>query len=134
VADRSPMTTTILLLVSDPLVRAVFKETLEGVGYTVLDAGDLGHAVERLRNCLPDLLITRTYIESLTGHDAAVYLRNKCPKMRVLIVGGLLDDDRLRNRELLQGFEVFPKPYTPAELLNKVWDVLTKPWPDLKGS
>ena len=133
-ADRSPMTTTILLLVSDPLVRAVFKETLEGKGYTVLDVGGLGHAVERLRNCLPDLLITRTYIESLTGHDAAVYLRNKCPKMRVLIVGGLLDDDRLRNRALLQGFEVFPKPYTPAELLKKVWDVLTKPWPDLKGS
>lgn len=125
-ADRSPMTTTILLLVSDPLVRAVFKETLEGKGYTVLDVGGLGHAVERLRNCLPDLLITRTYIESLTGHDAAVYLRNKCPKMRVLIVGGLLDDDRLRNRELLQGFEVFPKPYTPAELLKKVQDVLSK--------
>jgi hypothetical protein len=46
--------------------------------------------------------------------------------MRVLIVGGLLDDDRLRNRELLQGFEVFPKPYTPAELLKKVQDVLSK--------
>jgi CheY-like chemotaxis protein len=127
VAERSPMTTTILLLVSDALVRAVFKETLEGQGYTVLDAGGLGHAVERLKTCLPDLLITRTYIESLTGHDAAVYLRNKCPKMRVLIVGGLLDDDRLRNRELLQRFEVFPKPYTAAELLEKVWDVLSKP-------
>jgi DNA-binding response OmpR family regulator len=127
VADRSPLTTTILLLVSDPLVRAVLKETLETVGYTVLDMGDLGTAVERLKNCLPDLLITRTYIQSLTGHDAAVYLRNKCPKMRVLIVGGLLDDDRLRIRESLQGFEVFPKPYTAAELLGKVREVLNKP-------
>ena len=126
-ADRSPLTTTILLLVSDPLVRAVLKETLETVGYTVLDMGDLGTAVERLKNCLPDLLITRTYIQSLTGHDAAVYLRNKCPKMRVLIVGGLLDDDRLRIRESLQGFEVFPKPYTAAELLGKVREVLNKP-------
>jgi DNA-binding response OmpR family regulator len=125
VTDRSPITTTILLLVSDPVVRAVFKETLEAQGYTVLDAGDLGHAVERLRNCLPDLLITRTYIESLTGHDAAVYLRNKCPKMKVLIVGGLLDDDRLRNRELLQRFEVFPKPYKAVELLEKVKNVLS---------
>jgi DNA-binding response OmpR family regulator len=126
-AERSPLTTTILLLVSDPLVRAVLKETLETVGYTVLDMGDLGTAVERLKNCLPDLLITRTYIQSLTGHDAAVYLRNKCPKMRVLIVGGLLDDDRLRIRESLQGFEVFPKPYTAAELLGKVREVLNKP-------
>ena len=128
VTDRSPITTTILLLVSDPLVRAVFKETLETVGYTVLDTGDLGTAVDRLKTCRADLLITRTFIQSLTGHDAAVYLRDKCPKMRVLIVGGLLDDDRLRNRESLQGFEVFPKPYTAAELLSKVRDVLSKPW------
>ena len=76
---------------------------------------------------MPDLLITRTYVQSLTGHDAAVYLREKLLTMRVLIVGGLLDDTRLQNRESLQGFEVFPKPYTAAELLQKVKDVLSRP-------
>jgi hypothetical protein len=47
--------------------------------------------------------------------------------MKVLMVGGLLDDERLQYRESLQGFEVFPKPYTAAELLQKVKDVLNKP-------
>jgi hypothetical protein len=47
--------------------------------------------------------------------------------MKVLIVGGLLDDDRLKYREALQGFEVFPTPYKAAELLQKVKDVLSKP-------
>ena len=47
--------------------------------------------------------------------------------MRVLMVGGLLDDTRLQNREALQGFDVFPKPYTSAELLARVKDVLSKP-------
>ena len=42
-------------------------------------------------------------------------------------MGGLLDDERLHYREALQGFEVFPKPYTAAELLQKVKDVLSKP-------
>jgi CheY-like chemotaxis protein len=121
------MKTTILLLVSDPLVRSVFQETLEHEGYTVLATGDLGQAVERLKHCMPDLLITRTYVQSLPGHDAAKYLRMKCLKMRVLIVGGLLDDERLQYREALQGFDVFPKPYTAAELLQKVKDVLNKP-------
>jgi DNA-binding response OmpR family regulator len=69
-------------------------------------------------------LITRTYVEGMPGHDAAKYLRNKCSHMRVLIVGGLLDDDRLRNREALEGFAVYPKPYTAAELLAKVKEVL----------
>jgi DNA-binding response OmpR family regulator len=119
--------TTILLLVSDPIVRAVLAETLEREGYTVLSTGDLGQAVDHLKECTPDLLITRTYVKSLTGHDAAIYLRTKCHNMRVLMLGGLLDDDRLKYREELEGFEVFPKPYAAAEMLQKVRAVLSKP-------
>ena len=127
VVDQSLMKTTILLLVSDPVVRSILKETLECAGYIVLAAGDLGTAVDRLKECTPDLLITRTYVESLPGHEAAMYLRTKCLKMKVLMLGGLLDDERLRYRAAQQGFEVFPKPYTAAELLQEVNDVLSKP-------
>jgi len=127
VVDHSLMKTTILLLVSDPIVRSILKETLERDGYSVLAAGDLGTAVDRLKESTPDLLITRTYVEGLPGHDAAIYLRTKCSAMRILILGGLLDDDRLQYREALQGFEVFPKPYTAAALLQEVKDVLSKP-------
>ena len=126
-ADHSLVKTTILLLVSDPLVRSVLQETLEHEGYMVRATGDLGQAVDRLKECIPELLITRTYVQSLPGHEAAMYLVTKCPTMRVLMVGGLLDDKRLQYREELQGFEVFPKPYTAADLLQKVKDVLSKP-------
>jgi hypothetical protein len=37
-----------------------------------------------------------------------------------------MDDDRIQNRLTLQGFEVFPKPFTAAELVEKVKDVLQK--------
>ena len=126
-ADQTLLKTTILLLVSDPVVRSVLKETLEDEGYTVHATGDLGQAVDMLKRCEPDLLITRNYVHGLPGHDAATYLRTKCTKMRVLMVGGLLDDDRLRHRETLQAFDVFPKPYPAAELLQKVKEVLSKP-------
>ena len=125
--DHSLLKTTILLLVSDPVVRSVLKETLQREGYIVLATGDLGQAVDRLNECTPALLITRTYVESLPGHEAAMYLRTKCPEMKVLMVGGLLDDERLEYRAALQGFEVFPKPYTAAALLKEVKDVLSKP-------
>jgi CheY-like chemotaxis protein len=127
VVDHSLAKTTILLLVSDPIVRSTLSETLDREGYTVLATGDLGQAVDRLKECMPDLLITRTYVQSLSGHDAAVYLRTKCLKMKVLILGGLLADERLQYREALQGFEVYPKPYTAAELLQEVKEVLSKP-------
>jgi two-component system alkaline phosphatase synthesis response regulator PhoP len=126
VPDNSLITTTILLLVSDPLVRSVLQDTLEREGYTVVTAGDLGSAVDRLTEVAPDLLITRTYVEGMTGHDAATYLRTKSNGLRVLMVGGLLDDQRLKSRESLEGIDIFPKPYSPRELLQKVKDVLAK--------
>ena len=126
-AEQLLMKTTILLLVSDPVVRSVLQETLEREGYTVRATGDLGQAVDRLTECTPDLLITRTYVEGLPGHEAAMYLRTKCPTMRVLMLGGLLDDERLQYRAALQGFEVFPKPYTAAVLLQEVKAVLSRP-------
>ena len=113
--------TTILLLISDQLVRAVFQETLEAEG-----AGELGSALTWLQQGNPNLLITRTYVSNMTGHAAAKYLRTKRPGLRVLIVGGLLADDRLQYREAIEGFEVFPKPYTPQELLDKVKLVLER--------
>ena len=127
VADYSVMKTTILLLVSDALVRSVLQETLEEEGYMVRATGGLGEAVDRLKESVPDLLIIRTYVESMPGHEAAMYLRTKCPTMKVLMVGGLLNDKRLQYRAELQGFEVFPKPYSAADLIQKVKDVLSKP-------
>ena len=121
------MKTTILLLVSDSVVRSILKETLEREGYTVMAGGDLGRAVDWLNRCAPDLLITRTYVESLPGQEAAMYLRTKCPEMRVLMLGGLLHDGRLAYRAEQQKFEVFPKPYSAAVLLEEVRLVLSKP-------
>ncbi len=125
--DRPLIRSTILLLVSDPVVRSVVEETLERAGYTVMAAGDLGQAVDRMNEVMPDLLIIRSHIQNLPGHDAALYLRKKNMKMKVLILGGRLDDERLQNREELQGFEIFPKPYPAAEMLEKVKEVLDKP-------
>ena len=118
------MHATILLLCSDPVIRAVLDETLKGEGYVVLPTGDLGTAVDRLREYKPELLLIRPYIDNMAGHDAAQYLRTKRPGMRVLMVSGLLDDDRLLYRQSLQSIEVFPKPFTADELLAKVREVL----------
>jgi CheY-like chemotaxis protein len=122
---KPTINTTLLVVISEPLVRLVLQEILERQGYMVRATGDIGGAVDRLKECIPDLLIIGNYIEGIPGHDAAKYLRTKCPGIRVLMVGGLVDDDRLQHRAELHRFEVFPKPYSPAELLAKVNEVLT---------
>jgi DNA-binding response OmpR family regulator len=117
---------TILLLISDPVVRAAVRDALEHGGHSVVAVGDLGTAVDRLKEFTPDLLIIRSYIEDIPGYDAATYLRTKCRGLKVLMVGGLIDDDRLVNRMALEGFEAFPTPYPAAALLEKVKEVLAK--------
>jgi DNA-binding response OmpR family regulator len=115
----------ILLVISDTLARVVIQEALEKGGYLVNPAGDLGTAVKRLSESKPDLLIVSPYIEDISGYETAKYLRTKCHGLAVLMVSSLIDDDRLDYRMELQGFEVFPKPYSVAELLAKVNDVLS---------
>ena len=118
------VTATILLLVSDDLIRSIFQEALESEGFLVLPTGDLGEAVDWLKDCTPALLVTRGYLSSMSGHDAAKYLRKNCPHLRVLIVGGVPEDDRLQAREANEGFEVFPRPYPITGLIEKVKAVL----------
>jgi len=120
------METTILLLTSEPVARVATKEVLERAGYVVMATGELGTAVDRLQECKADLLMISPYVETITGHDAAKYLQGRCPGMRMLMVAGLLADDRLQNRALLEKMEIFPKPFSGQELLDKVRQVMSR--------
>lgn len=122
--DLSPANTTILLLVSDPLMRDVLRDALDSAGYLVVVANDLGQAVDRLREIHPDLLITRPYISSMPGQTAADYLRTKRPGLPVLIVAGYLEDDRVRDSIAIEDFHIFPDPFTRDEFLGKVRNIL----------
>ena len=115
------------LLVSPALLRVVVQETLEHEGYFVFPSGDLGTAVDKLKESKPDLLIVSPYVEDMSGYDAANFLRTKLPGLPVLMMGGVISDDRIQNRLSLKGFEVFPKPFTATDLLEKVKEALQKP-------
>jgi DNA-binding NtrC family response regulator len=121
---KSPMETTILLLSSEPVARLVMREVLERAGYVVMATGDLGTAVDRLQEAPADLLMISPYVETITGHDAAKYLQGRCPGMRILMVAGLMADDRVQNRAVLEKVEIFPKPFTGADLLKEVRHVM----------
>lgn len=120
------MSRTILLLMSDAVNLRVTGEALASCGYVVQKAGDLGSAVDRAKEYTPDVLIVGHQVGGVSGHDAALRLRRICPGLPVLMLGGVMDDDRLTNRETLQGFGIFPKPFTAADLLDKVREELSK--------
>lgn len=122
---KSPReTATILLLSSEPLVLTILTEALRHAGYVVSATGSFGSAVDLLADGGIDLLIVRPHVDSISGYEAAKYLHARNPDMAVLIVAGLPDDNRIQYRDDLEGFKRFPPPFTTAQLLDKVGEVL----------
>jgi hypothetical protein len=80
--------------------------------------------MDLLNRRTPDLLMVRRYLEDTPGYDAAVYMRSSLPGIPVLTVGGVPDDPGLRDRDDLHKFQIFPKPFTAAELVGKVREML----------
>src|ERR1017187_5177416 len=108
---------TILLFHSAPLVRQVIREILEAAGYVVRATGDLGIAVDMVRETRPDLLVIDVYVAKINGHHAGLCLRTKRPALRLLMVAGVPDDQRIDARSTNEGFLLFPPPSAPAVLI-----------------
>ena len=122
---KSPReTATILLLSSEPLVLTILTEALRHAGYVVSATGSFGSAVDLLADGGIDLLIVRPHVDSISGYQAAKYLHARNPDMAVLIVAGLPEDERIQYRDDLEGFKRFPPPFTAAQLVDKVDEVL----------
>jgi hypothetical protein len=68
--------------------------------------------------------MVRRYLEDTPGHEAANYLRASLPGIPFLRVGAMPEDTGLTNRETLLGVQIFPKPFTTAELVGKVRKML----------
>ena len=115
---------TILLVDSDKVMRSALHDVLQDAGYLVMNAADLGAAVDRLSEAKPDLLITRPYINSMPGRIAADYLRSRSPGLPVLIVAGFMDDDRPATENFVEKLYTFPTPFSRHDLLEKVAEVL----------
>jgi DNA-binding NtrC family response regulator len=115
----------ILVLDAQPLVRSVVSSILTREGYTVRTCGDLDQAFDAVRHSRADLLLTNVSIPGTTGHAAAKSLRATSPEMRVLMVAGLPDDERIRERTADdERYELFPKPFKASELARKVKETL----------
>jgi hypothetical protein len=119
----------IALVVDDSaLPRAVIARTLRGQGLEVREAGDADEALAAARALgRPlDLLVSDVVMPGLAGPVLAERLRALHPGVRVVLVSGY--SDQAVDLSLLGGGARFlGKPFTSAELLATVADVLAAP-------
>jgi nitrogen-specific signal transduction histidine kinase len=116
-----------LLVVEDePGVLEVAAEALRLQGYTVLTASSPAEALQ-LAQSYPEpihLLVTDVVMPVMSGRELADYLTRLHPQMRVLYVSGYTENTIVHHGVLETGVHFLPKPYTPAQLIQKVREVL----------
>jgi CheY-like chemotaxis protein len=117
---------TILLVEDDEMVRTLVRETMESNGYRVLEASDPleAHVVAGTYRNAIHLLITDVVMPKASGPQLAKELLQVSPGLKVLYMSG--HTERAISKRGVRRKEVafLPKPFTPAELIAKVRDVL----------
>ena len=115
--ETKPMPGTVLVVDDQDVVRDVIRLTLEGAGYTVLDAASPNAAIDLVRGAVPiDLLVTDVVMPEMDAFELADRIACEVPGVRVLYTSGYTD----------AGAEgpFIQKPFTPAQLVEKVSAVL----------
>jgi two-component system, cell cycle sensor histidine kinase and response regulator CckA len=117
VGDASAVTGTVLVVDDQDFVRDVIRLSLEGAGYTVREAASPLDAIAQVRDDADiDLLVTDVVMPEMDAFELAERLSREVPGLRVLYTSGYTD----------AGAEgpFIQKPFTPAELVDKVAAVL----------
>ena len=117
---------TILLVEDDEMVRTLVRETMESNGYHVLEASDPMEArnVAAKSRSAMQLLITDVIMPKASGPELAKELVRLSPGLKVLYMSGHTDRTILKRGVRRREVAFLPKPFTPAELIAKVRDVL----------
>jgi len=119
---------TVLTVEDKEPLRDLACEFLKGGGYTVLEAGNGGEAIEISKRYQGPihLLMTDAIMPGMSGRELAERLQALRPEMNVLYVSGYTDDAILRNGLLIPGTAFLQKPFTRDALMHKVRAVLER--------
>jgi two-component system cell cycle sensor histidine kinase/response regulator CckA len=117
----------ILLVEDDEGVRAAVSEMLRSAGYEVWEAAHAGRALEILDESAGDLhlLFSDVVLPDRDGLQLAEWCQREVPGLPVLLTSGYTDPRSQRMLIRERGFRFLQKPFTLAELLPVVRQMLT---------
>ena len=125
--DSSPRGSGTLLVVEDEeTVRSFLCRILEQAGYSVIQAatGERALEIEAGHPGQIDLLFTDVVMPGMSGRELADILRSRRPGLPVLYASGYNEEMIAERGVLGPGVGYLPKPYTGAEILQRLRDLL----------
>ncbi len=119
----------VLLVEDEDLLRSVACRALDRCGFKVIEAANGGEAllVVRQRAQPLDLVVTDVVMPRMNGHTLVQELRTLQPGLKALFMSGYTEDAIVDHGVLVEGVSFLHKPFTPAQLLEKVRSTLASP-------
>jgi len=119
---------TVLIVEDEDLVRNLWIEALEGLGYKVMHASNGEAAVETAKALggRIDLLLTDIAMPGINGRDLAEKLLRIHPEMKVLFTSGYTETAIVHQGILDEGVNFIGKPFSPSVLAKKIREVLER--------
>jgi PAS domain S-box-containing protein len=117
---------TILLVEDEQMVRELVRRSLEGCGYSVIEAADGPAALEMCRQIATrvDLLITDVVMPRMNGRQLATEITAARPDIRVLFMSGYTDNAIVHHGVLDETTNFLQKPFAMRTLVTKVREIL----------
>jgi CheY-like chemotaxis protein len=116
----------ILVVEDESIVRQLIVETLEDLGYRILEAADGSAALRILQSQQRvDLLVTDIGLPGLNGRQLADAARTSRGNLRVLFMTGYAEN-AASSKFLVPGMAIIPKPFSMRDLGKRVGDMLAR--------
>lgn len=121
-----PRTATLLLVDDEPMVRDVAGRILRDNGYQVLEARNGADALQIQSEWKDEinLLITDVVMPLMGGHELEERIQRLRPHIKTLYMSGYTQNVIVQEGVLKSHIMLLTKPFTSANLLQKVHDVL----------
>ena len=119
-------TETILLVEDDDLVRRLVHQSLERLGYRVLDASNGQEALAVIQSSPSpiDLVLSDVVMPDLSGTELVTRVQARSAATKALFMSGHIDHVLLRDGALEAGSHFIQKPFMPQALARKIREVL----------
>lgn len=118
----------VLVVDDEPSVRRVTRHALEKHGYRVLEAADGTEAIVAFEAHAHeiDVVLTDLMMPGLNGREMIQQMRRSWPEVRIIATTGVSFEGDVATGDDLDAQRLLPKPYTIAQLLQCLQEVLER--------
>ena len=122
-AEETP---SVVVVDDDADVRAMLAALLTHAGFHVRSAANGGEALDLIRDRPPDVLVTDLQMPGVDGLDLITRARDleQGASLAAVLYSGMVDDERLRTAEGLEGVVIHAKTGSPRAVTEVVRSLL----------